>query len=63
MASSRAWGPSLTRPLVGALGGFLETVGVAVDGDDLGVVHQAVHEGDDASGVTKHGMLPLFLIG
>jgi hypothetical protein len=26
-------------------------------------VHQAVHEGDDASGVTKHGMLPLFLIG
>jgi hypothetical protein len=26
-------------------------------------VHQAVHEGDDASGDTKHGMLPLFLIG
>ena len=30
--------------------GLLEAVGVALDGDDLGVVEQAVDEGNDAGG-------------
>ena len=30
---------------------FLEAGGLALDGQDLGVVDEAVHEGDDAGGV------------
>ena len=41
-------------PLGGVLGraflGLLEAVGVALDRDDLGVVEQAIDEGDDAGG-------------
>jgi len=33
-----------------ALLSLLETIGVALDGDDLGVVEQPVEEGDDAGG-------------
>jgi hypothetical protein len=37
--------------LLGAFPGFFGAVGVALDGDDLGVVHQAVDHGDHAGGV------------
>jgi hypothetical protein len=30
---------------------FFEAVAVAVDGEDLGAMHQPIHEGDDAGGV------------
>jgi hypothetical protein len=33
--------------------GLLELIGIALDGDDLGVVHQAVDQRDDAGGVRK----------
>ena len=39
--------------LLGSLLGFLEAVGVAVDGEDFGVVDEAVDQGDDAGGVGK----------
>src|SRR5208282_603053 len=51
---SRAWGPSLTGPLLSALFSLLETVGIAVDGDDLGVVDEAVDQRDDAGGAGEH---------
>ena len=38
--------------------GFLAAVGVAVDGDDLGVVDEPVDEGDKAGGVWE-GLAPL----
>jgi hypothetical protein len=48
--------------LAGAFGRFLlalfEAVGVALDGHDLGVVHQAVNERDDAAGVGER-LVPL----
>ena len=34
--------------------GLLEAVGLAVDGDDLGIVHQAIDQRDDAGGVGEH---------
>ncbi len=37
--------------LLGAFLGLLEAVGFALDGDDLGVVDEAVDQGDDAGGV------------
>ena len=37
--------------LLGALGGLFEAIGLAVDGDDLGIVDEAVDHGDDAGGV------------
>ena len=37
--------------LVAAFLGLLEAVGFALDGDDLGVVDEAVDQGDDAGGV------------
>ena len=38
--------------------GFLAAPGLAVDGDDLGVVDEAVDQGDDAGGVGE-GFAPL----
>jgi len=35
----------------GAFLGFLEAVGLAVEDDDFGVVHQPVDHGDDAGGI------------
>jgi hypothetical protein len=31
--------------------------------DSMGIVNEAIHDGVGVSGITKHGMLPLFLIG
>jgi hypothetical protein len=31
--------------------GFLGAIGLTLDAHDLGAMHEAVHEGDDASGV------------
>jgi hypothetical protein len=42
---------ALACALIGSLAGFLEAVGFAVDGEDLGVVEEAVDEGDDTGGV------------
>src|SRR5208337_905476 len=44
---------ALACPRLGAVAGFLEPIGFALDGDDLGVVHQAVDQRDDAGGVRK----------
>jgi hypothetical protein len=41
----------LAGALVGSFAGFFEAIGFAVDGNDLGVVDEAVDEGDDAGGV------------
>ena len=38
--------------------GLLAAIGIAVDGDDLGVVDEAVDQGDDAGGVGE-GLAPL----
>jgi len=35
----------------GLLLSFFEAIAVAVDGEDLGAMHQAIDEGDDAGGV------------
>ena len=42
----------------GAFLGFLEAIGLAVEGDDLGVMDQPVDERDDASGIAEH-LVPL----
>lgn len=44
--------------LGGALFGFLEAVGLALDGDDFGLVQEAIDEGDDAGGVGED-LVPL----
>jgi hypothetical protein len=43
--------PALLGALFGSFAGFLDAVGFAVDGDDLGVVHQAIDHGYDAGGI------------
>ena len=42
---------ALFAPLLAALLGLLEAVGLALDLNDLGVVYEAVDEGDDAGGI------------
>jgi hypothetical protein len=37
--------------LLAAFLGLLEAVGLALDSDDLGVVDEAVDQGDDAGGI------------
>ncbi len=51
-----SWSASaaLAGPLFVALAGFLDAVGFAFDGDDLGIVGQAVDQRDDAGGVGEH---------
>ena len=49
---------ALCAALLLALFGLLAAVGIAVDGDDLGVVDEAVDQGDDAGGVGE-GLAPL----
>ena len=39
---------------LGAVVGFLDPIGFAFDGDDLGVVHQTVDQRDDTGGVGEH---------
>ena len=39
--------------LLGAFLRLLEAIGFALDGEDLGVVDQAIDHGDDAGGVWK----------
>ena len=53
-----ACAPTLAGALFVALARFLGAVGFAVDGDDLGVVGEAIHQRDDAGGVREH-FLPL----
>jgi hypothetical protein len=43
--------PRLFDLSLGAFPGFFGAVGFALDGDDLGVVHQPVDHGDHAGGV------------
>jgi hypothetical protein len=43
----------LARTLAGSFLGLLEAIGFAIDGEDLGVVDQAIDQGDDAGGVWK----------
>jgi hypothetical protein len=43
----------LARTLVGSFLGLLEAIGFALDGEHLGVVDQAVDQGDDAGGIWK----------
>ena len=43
----------MARTLVGSFLGLLEAIGFALDGEDLGVVDQAVDQGDDAGGIWK----------
>lgn len=45
---------TLAGTLFGAFPRFLESVGLALDGDDLGVVDQAIDQRHDAGGVGKH---------
>ena len=45
---------ALARALLGAFAGLLEAIGLAVDGDDLGVVDEAVDQRNDAGGVGEH---------
>ena len=49
---------ALAFALLGALAGFLEAIGFALDGDDLGVVDQPIDQGDDSGGVGKD-LVPL----
>ena len=44
---------SATGPLSRLLLGFLQAVGITLDGDDLAAVDQTIDEGDDAGGVGK----------
>src|SRR5271165_6585991 len=55
-AATRSWLGSAPLPgaLLGAVMSFLEAIGVAFDGDDLGIVNEAADQGDDARGVGKH---------
>ena len=53
LAGSRLGGTATSGPLLCALLGLLEAVGIAFDGDDLGVVDEAVDQRDDAGGVGK----------
>ena len=39
--------------LSAALAGLLEPIGVTLDSDDLGVVHQAVDQRDEPGGIGK----------
>jgi hypothetical protein len=43
----------LACALLGSFAGLLEAIGLALDGEDLGVVDQAIDQGDDAGGVWK----------
>jgi hypothetical protein len=43
----------LARTLVGSFLGLLEAIGFAFDGEDLGVVDQAIDQGDNAGGIWK----------
>ncbi len=45
---------ALARALLGAFAGLLEPVGLALDGDDLGVVHEAVDQRNDAGSVGEN---------
>ena len=42
--------------LLGAFACLLDTIGLALDHDDLCTMHQSVNKGDDASRVRKHLM-------
>src|SRR5271163_168628 len=42
------------RALLSAFTGLLQAIGLAFDGDDLGVVDEAVDQRDDAGGVWEH---------
>jgi hypothetical protein len=55
LAQSRACSLPAARDLLlsGALFGFLESVAVALDLDDLGAMHEAVDERDRARGVRE----------
>ena len=53
MTGSSFGAVSLPCPLFGAFARFLQTIGLAFDGDDLGVVDQAIDERDHASSVGK----------
>ena len=44
---------ALACALLGSFLGLLEAIGFALDGEDLGVVDQAIDQGDDAGGVWK----------
>ena len=43
----------MARTLVGSFLGLLEAIGFGLDGEDLGVVDQAIDQGDDAGGIWK----------
>ena len=43
----------MASTLLGSFLGLLEAIGFALDGEDLGVVDQAIDQGDDAGGVWK----------
>jgi hypothetical protein len=52
----REFGGGSSTPLLALLGAFfglLEAIGVALDGDDFGMVDEAIDQGDDAGGVGK----------
>ena len=46
-------GAALACPGIGAVAGFLEPIGFAFDGDDLGVVYQAIDQRHNTGGVRK----------
>src|SRR3954467_6259386 len=53
-ACSRLGFAALSGALVGAFAGFLEPVGFAFDGDDLGVGEEPVDQRDDAGGIGEN---------
>ena len=54
---------ALACTLLGAFAGLLEPVGLAFDGDDLGVVDEVVDQRNDAGDVAKHLKLPQWRTG
>src|SRR4051812_26011006 len=54
--SVRSWlgAAALAGALLGAFARLLEAVGIPLDGDDLGVVDEAIDQGDDAGGVGEN---------
>src|SRR3954468_22922875 len=58
MLRSSLRGATPARTLLSAFAGFLEPVGLALDGDDLRIVDEAIDQRDDAGGAGEH-LVPL----
>src|SRR3954467_551394 len=53
-ACSRLGSAALSGALVGTFAGFLEPVGLALNGDDLGVVDEPIDQRDNAGGIGEN---------